>query len=246
MDGKKARIFISYSWSDIAAAKEIENALIGDPLIAGQLSVWRDQSAMKPGDHISDSIVSGLTNADFFVLLVSESSSSSAWVKREVDMAAGLADKKKLTAIPFLLGNAEVPFPFRGLLYIDGRPSLGAAIQKLLEFFRSQLELISVLEPREMFRKSMDDNVRQWRTCQDKLRALEVRQLRYHLTDKLTLGDIKVLWFDVFGRKMDDEVPAQNLAGCCVELLDRSRREGAIVELIDLICRNHPRVSAAL
>lgn len=243
---KKAQVFISYSWKDQAAAKQIEAALKEDPFLAANLDIWRDQNVVKPGDHIASKVTEALTATDYFVLLVSDNSLASNWVQREIDTAVSLADKKKLTPVPILLSQVQVPFEFRGLLFIDGRPSLGEAIKRLLEFLRSQLTRVEEVEPRQIMRKSADERVMAWKTCQDKLRELKMGDLRYHLTERLTLAEVKVVWYDVFGKKMDDEVQAQNLAMCCVELLDRSRREDAIVELIDTICRNHPSISKSL
>lgn len=216
--------------------------------LRNELDVWRDVDAIKPGDRWAEKIDQALTEADFFVLIVSQDSLSSVWVQREIDTAVGLADKKKLTVLPIILSAVEVPIQFRGLLYIDGRSSVAHAAQKLVEFLRSQFETLAEIEPREMMRKSMDEKVLAWKKCQDKLRELQLRRLRFHLTEKLTIQDVRVLWFDLFEKKMDDEVAAQNqiLALCCVELLDRSRREDTIIELLDLICRNHPRIAASL
>lgn len=245
-NNKRAQVFISYSWKDKEIAKTIERALKEDAVLAGHLNVWRDQDAIKPGHHIATEILKGLTNTDYFVLLVSEDSNNSPWVQREISTAVELADEKKLTPVPVLLSNVKVPFEFRGLLYIDGRSSPSNAISGLLDFLRSQLATIGFIEPRETIRKSSDIKISPWKACQDKLRDVQVNQLRFHLTQSLTLSDIKVLWYDLFGRKMEDEVSVQNLSLSCIELLDRSRRQQVIVKLIDIICRDYPYVSNSI
>ncbi len=246
LETKKSQVFISYSWKDQDKATRIEAALKEDPILAGKISVWRDQNDAKPGDRIAAKILEGLSNTDYFVLLVSENSNASPWVQREISTAVDLADKKKLTPVPVLLSNVEVPFEFRGLLYIDARSSLTNALNKLLNFLRSQLATIASIEPREILRKSFDDKTLAWKSCQDKLREVQVNRLRFYLTETLTLSDVKVLWFDLFGRKMEDEVNVQNLPLSCIELLERSRREQIIFELIDVICRNYPHVSKSV
>lgn len=246
MPAKKAQVFISYSWKDKAAADRIEEALANDQFLSAKISIWRDVNKVQPGDHISEKILQGLQEADYFVLLVSEPSNSSQWVKREVATAVGLADNKKLTVVPVLLQPVEVPFEFRGLLYINGQNSISDAVNKLLQFLRDDFSKMSVLEPRVMMRKAYSDETDRWRACQDKLRGLERGQLRRHLTDNLGISDIKVLWFDLFERKMEEEVAVQTLALCCVELLERARREDCIPSLISAICQNHKKIAASL
>jgi len=247
-DGK-AQVFISYSWKDKESAKRIEDILRHS--LGERFHVWRDENVMKPSDHFSSKILEGLNGSDYFVLLVSENSNASLWVKREIATAVELADKKKLTAVPVLLSDVEVPFEFRGLLYIDARNGghgliTDQSLDRIVRFFGTELQTISTLDPREKIRKTEDDSTRLWRACQEKLRTLERRQLRFHLTQKLSINEVKVIWYDIFGRKLEDEVSVQTLALCCVELLERSYREELIVELIDIICQNYPRVAASL
>jgi hypothetical protein len=77
--------------------------------------------------------------------------------------------------------------------------------------------------------------------CQDGLRDLELNELRFLLAQRCTIEDLKVLWFDLFQRRMDDEVSIHSTALSSVEIVDRSRREDLLADLIDKICRNHPR-----
>lgn len=241
---KKRQVFISYSWDDQLLAREIEATLKGDSQLSRVLNVWRDESSLLPGDHVSSKLADALTKTDYFVLLLSKASAASPWVQREIDTAVRLADKNKLTPVPILLDDVEVPFPFRGLLYIDGRPSFATAIARLLDFLRNQIRAISHIDPRVGAAESLVISVES--PCQLKLGRLELGDLRFQLADKLTLSDVKVIWYDVFGRKMDDEVAVPNLAMSCVELLDRSRREDSLAKLIDVICRNNPHVARSL
>jgi hypothetical protein len=237
MAGEPKKVFISYSSKDQAAANQVRNALINMGL-----EVWLDTYALQPGDHVASQITKGLNQSSYFIILISENSNSSQWVKREIDLAFALARDKNLSVIPIVLGNAEVPLEFRGLLYIDASRSLPDGLRRLQEFFASQTSLVKVLEERSVVRKAGDNATMRWHECQTRLRDLELSDLRYQLSSRLTLNDVKVLWFDVFSTKMDDDVQVHNVALCCVELLDRSRREDALVKLIDKVCRNHPRI----
>jgi len=243
----KRQVFISYSQHDQAIADRTKRALSENPFLADNLQVWIDRRFINVGDNISSSILSGLNQSDYFVLLISENSNKSAWVKREIATAFELSNKKQLSVVPILLAKTEVPFEFRGLLYIDASRSLEDGLTKLTEFFRAQLSSIKSLEPRVMMRKSVDATSA-WRACQDKLRELKLCDLRFELSRRLTIADVKVLWFDVFSTRMDDEVQVQNanVSLYCVELIARSWREGVIPDLVDMICRNHPRFSYSL
>ncbi|MEA2822152.1 MAG: hypothetical protein QOJ86_4156 [Bradyrhizobium sp.] len=232
------RIFLSYSWKDKDVA-----LMVRDRLQRLDFEVWMDIDAIQPGDRFSERIEEGLKAADYYVVLISESSIKSDWVKREISTAIRLADNKKLTPIPVLLDTAPVPIEFSGLLYIDARSSVEAGVQRLLEYFKAQDTIFANLEKRMVVLKSDDDPARARRKCQDDLRTLTPGDLRFHMAERFSLAEIKTLWFDLFSRKMDDEVQVINLTLAIIELLDRSRREDLIVNMLDLICRNFPRFS---
>jgi TIR domain len=201
---------------------------------------------IRPGDSISKAIQDGLSGSDYYVLLISENSISSNWVQREIATAFDLANKKKLSVIPVLLKGAEVPVEFKGLLYIDFRSSVAAGIQNLREFFLKQAAPIDNIEPRHILLKSQDERVRQRLTCNGLLRQLSLGDLRYLVSERLSLEDVEVVWFDVFNRRMSDEVQVRNLAMSSVELIDRSRRMDVLVDLMDTLCRNYPFISKGL
>jgi hypothetical protein len=179
-------------------------------------------------------------------VLVSENSNASNWVRREIALAIELADKKKLTPIPMLLDDVDVPLEFKGLLYIDARKSLQAGISDLVKYLRAQDTTIGDLDKRMVVRKSEDPKTLAHRACQEKLRNLTSGDLRFYMTDKLTISDIRTLWFDLFNRKMEDETAVVSISLCTIELLDRARRENCIATLIDLICRNHPKFAGLI
>jgi TIR domain len=240
-DGPHRTVLLSYSWKDRVRAAQVRDAIID----AG-LDTWMDIDQVQPGQSISGSIVEGLRASDFYLVLVSENSNASNWVRREIALAVELADKKKLTPIPLLLDDVDVPLEFKGLLYVDARKSLQAGISDLIKYLRVQDTTIGDLDKRMVVRKSEDVETLAHRYCQEKLRTLTSGDLRFHMTDKLTIYDIRTLWFDLFNRKMEDETPIISISLCTIELLDRARRESCIPTLIDLICRNHPKFAGLI
>ncbi|KAA0074726.1 hypothetical protein [Tardiphaga sp. P9-11] len=73
-----------------------------------------------------------------------------------------------------------------------------------------------------------------------------VGDLRYHMADKLSIAHIQTLWFDLFARKMEDEIMVTRVLLCPIELLDRARRESYFPTFIDLSCRNNLRFSTSI
>ena len=233
----KPKVFISYSTKDSAAA-----VFIRDQLVAQEINVWLDVTNIKIGDRIADSISAGLGASDYFIILISDDSNRSPWVKSEISLAFTLAGQKKLSVVPILLKAVQVPFEFRGLLYIDARKSLKDGVGRLLEFFRGQALTVGDIDSQSLRHGMAFDHSLATAQCLSLLEAAKLTDLRRQLAERLSISDLKVLWFDVFGRKMDDEVPAQNITVglASVELIDRSRRDDNLIELINAICSNHP------
>lgn len=234
---RKKNVFISYSWQDSSIADEVRKA------IPPQFDVWFDKERVQAGDEISRKIMEGMEASDYYVVLISENSMQSNWVKREISTAFDLADSKKLSVVPLIFDSADVPLEFRGLLYIDLRKSLSSGLQSLREFFISQASAVDDIEPRHKILKSHDERTQKRMICNEILREMSLGELRYLVTERLSLEDVETVWFDIFGRRMTDEVRVQNLALSSVELIDRSRRTEVLVELMDTLCRNYPYIT---
>lgn len=241
MSAKKPTVFISYSSKDRPYADRIRAELA-----LNDIGIWIDRDEISFGDRISDSIIEGMTAADYYLLLISENSNNSAWVQREISQAFDLAQKKDIAVIPFLLEKVEVPLEFKGLLYVDGTASFERGIASLLNFFRRQNIELENIEPELGMTVGRPFDPSDRSKCRSVLGLLKVGQLRFSLATKLTLKDIRILFYDVFQIKIEDEVFSLDKASWCLELVDRSERENVIKELIDTICRNHPKFSSSL
>lgn len=240
-EGKK-RIFISYSHKDAEVAQVVRNQLLSST----EMEIWMDRHVLVPGQSIAEGIEQGITGSDYYLLLISENSKASSWVQREIAMAFELAQKKLISVVPLLIEKAEVPFEFRGLLYIDASKDFARGMTELIRYFVAQRTKVGKLDQRWIIRKSGDDREIIQRRCQEKLRELELGDLRYEMADRLSIDDVAVLWFDIFNRQMRDETNDRTLALTCATMIDRSRLEALIPVLIDMICRNHPRFASSL
>jgi TIR domain len=229
MPGPK-KIFISYNQKDVDQALELLHKL---QKIKGY-EVWFDRHNVPVGSRIADKIHEGLGGSDYYLILISENSNKSEWVKREISLAFDLSMKKSLTLVPVLLDSAEVPLEFRGLLHIDASKDFEAGLKKLIGFFDSQTRSAD----------SVGGVGREGRApvCTEELGKLPLGDLRFLITNRLSMDDVAVLWFDIFHSKMTNEVEVRSLPQCCVELIDRSRREELLIALIAALCRNHPRL----
>jgi len=235
------KVFISYSRKDSEFAQKIYSALEQE-----NVAVWIDCQAIGVGQSFTAAITEALNEADYYLLLISENSNKSTWVQREISAAFEQAQKRNLPVIPFLLSQADVPLAFKGLVYIDGTRSFENGLDQLKKFFERHTSKVSALVRPDTLQKSASPAQMQQHQCKGILCGLEIGDLRYELSAKLTLKDIRVLWFDVFNTKMEDDVLSQDRATCTLELLDRSGREDRLSKLIDRICKNHPRISKEL
>jgi len=82
---KRHTVFISHSHLD---RDFVEQELI-KVLSENGINHWYSKDDIKGGDSWVSSINEGLDSANWFVVLVSQSSAKSSWVRDEVDMAAG-------------------------------------------------------------------------------------------------------------------------------------------------------------
>jgi hypothetical protein len=152
-----------------------------------------------------------------------------------------LADKKKLAVVPFLLDETEVPFEFRGLLYIDGSKSLVNGIRKLIEFFRSEDEPTRGLKTPPIITKGGDVFASTGR-CVFILSEMKRRDLRHQMVKRLTIENVQEVWYDLFETRMQDDTQIQNLGLACVEILARCDRDEMFDTLYEILCRSFPRI----
>jgi len=74
-------VFISYAWED----RESVAQPLADALKNRGLSVWFDQTTLKLGDHLSDSIDRGLAESRYGIVILSPHFFAKAWPRRELE-----------------------------------------------------------------------------------------------------------------------------------------------------------------
>ena len=109
------KAFISYSHDDRDLAFRI-----GESLRANGINAWMDKWEILPGDSLIQKIFSeGLAGADVFIIIVSQNSVKSNWVRQELDVALIKRIEGVARLIPLRVGDVEMPEPLLPLKWID-------------------------------------------------------------------------------------------------------------------------------
>lgn len=93
-----ANVFLSYSYDE---REHIDH--IAQQLRAKGHYVWSDESSLKPGDVLWDTIRDAIDRATHYIVLVSPRSLASPNVQREIDHAYARSEQGKLRFIPAIL-----------------------------------------------------------------------------------------------------------------------------------------------
>lgn len=112
-----AGLFLSHSSLD----KPFVTKLAID-LVNRGMPVWFDTWQMDTGDSLTKRINDGIGESDFLVIVLSPSSVSSEWVKKELEVALSLEEEQKRNfVVPVRIGDCEVPPAIVDRLYADFR-----------------------------------------------------------------------------------------------------------------------------
>jgi hypothetical protein len=120
--------FISHSTKD----KPFVRKLAAD-LVASGVKVWLDEQRILVGDSVPEKIAQGLAESDFFLIVVSQNSVSSSWVKKELSSAlVHEIERRKVTVLPIKLDDSPMPDSINDKLYADFRGSYDEGLNKLV------------------------------------------------------------------------------------------------------------------
>jgi hypothetical protein len=81
-EGERIVAFLSHSSKD----KPFIRQLAADLTREG-ITVWLDEQMIRVGDSITDKISQGLAESDYFLIALSDNSTQSEWVKKELNQA---------------------------------------------------------------------------------------------------------------------------------------------------------------
>jgi predicted nucleotide-binding protein len=112
-----ASIFLSHSHADKAFANKL-----AEDIHQHSHAVWIDEAEIQIGDSLIEKIREGLDLVDYVGAILSKSSIESEWVKKELDVAMNMEiDNKRVTVLPLLLEDVELPGVLKGKMYADFR-----------------------------------------------------------------------------------------------------------------------------
>jgi len=127
----KSHAFICYSHQD----SSFVNRLVGD-LSSKGIKIWVDKREIKVGDSITGKISEGIGQNDYLIIVLSEASVRSEWVKRELNAALMKELKRKsVVVLPLLLEDCDIPHLVADKKYADFRQGYDAGLAELLMRF---------------------------------------------------------------------------------------------------------------
>lgn len=122
------KVFISYSHED----EDVVEGLAKDLLSHGQ-DVWLDRWEIAAGDSIISKIFEeGLSKAAGILVVLSNASIQSKWVREELNLATVRRIEDLTRVIPVLVDAVEVPAALRTLRWVDLRKDYEAAVRSIV------------------------------------------------------------------------------------------------------------------
>jgi len=109
---KNYDVFISYSLRDRVWARSIVEALQDRGV-----SVWYDETEVRPGEALEDRIREGLDNSNNIIFLIAEGAAKSNWVAAELGAALAL-HKPIIPIVQEGIPRKDIPGPIRLRRYL--------------------------------------------------------------------------------------------------------------------------------
>ena len=144
---QKMSLFISYSNKD---AEFVDKLALH--LIEKNIKVWKDKWKIITGDSFVRKIQSGIRGASFFCIVLSVNSLESEWVRKELRLAVDEEMKGgKITILPILIDNCEIPTSLDDRLYADFRQDFDFGLNKIIQVVGRHYNIIDYgrIEPDE-------------------------------------------------------------------------------------------------
>ena len=118
-NNKQYDIFLSHSSCDKSFCDKLYN-LLED---AG-FSVWYDETSLLPNSHLTSDLPDYIKKCRSLIVVLSNDSCKSDWVKEEYAYAKDLYHKKELTIIPIVIDDCEIPGFYNNYKWIDCKKGL--------------------------------------------------------------------------------------------------------------------------
>lgn len=127
--------FLSHSSADKVFIRQI-----AADLTAKGIGVWLDEQRIRVGDSIPEKIAQGLAESDYFLIGISQRSSESAWVQKELNNALmSEVQRRKVHILPLKLEDTPMPPIIADKKYADFSKSYKAGLDDLLTALKGNL-----------------------------------------------------------------------------------------------------------
>ncbi|CAB3696954.1 hypothetical protein LMG26690_02419 [Achromobacter animicus] len=127
--------FLSHSSADKAFIRQL-----AADLTANGISVWLDEQRIRVGDSIPEKIAQGLAESDYFLIGMSEKSSGSAWVQKELNHALMTeVQRRNVHIMPLKLDDTPMPLIISDKKYADFSKSYKAGLDELLSALKGNV-----------------------------------------------------------------------------------------------------------
>lgn len=124
----KPVVFLSHSSKDKPFIRQLASDLAKENIL-----VWLDEQQINVGDSINDKISQGLAESDYFVIALSDNSTESEWVKRELNSALiSEIESRKVKVLPIKLSDCEFPVLLKDKKYADFTKSYKVGLSELM------------------------------------------------------------------------------------------------------------------
>ncbi len=127
---KKPNVFISYCHANSEFVEQL-----ADELKKSGVEVWIDKWKIKVGDSIVEKVNDGIGSSDFLIVVLSQASVNSRWVREELNSATikNIEEEKHAFILPVLIEECELPSLLKHRRYANFKDDPEQAFQDLLE-----------------------------------------------------------------------------------------------------------------
>ncbi len=119
MKQKKYDIFISHSTKDVSFSDKLYNLLIK----AG-FSIWYDKTSLLPNEYLTTDLSAHIAASRNLLVILSQESCNSRWVKNEYDYAIRLCDNQELKIVPIVIDDCILPPFYENSKWLDCKQGL--------------------------------------------------------------------------------------------------------------------------
>ena len=98
------------------------------------MTVWLDKWSIKVGDSLTQKITEGISEGDFLIIVLSNNSVQSDWVKKELSISLMIElERKSVFILPVRLDDCQIPLIIRDKKYADFRTNFDDGMDELLD-----------------------------------------------------------------------------------------------------------------